>query len=529
MANAQMGGQGGNGNGDTFVTTVGYEKPPTKMQKVGNSLQGLLLGPVLIFFGCVLLWYNEEWAVKTHRSLNEALDAYVALPNANQPAPEHRGRLVHLTHMASIEGRPVEDPVFGLTRPQAVSLQRQVEIYQWVEEIQTKKIKKGDRTEVQEIVQYKKKWVPNPIESEKFRHPEGHENCCGSLPLTSESFRADQVKVGIYTMSYGLVRQMNQSQRVPSSEVKNLPEGAVSASGAILLPRGGAAAVNAALPSSRDNNSGIEERVTRMDGEEKVLYIVSATGESYSTREKALAAANANAIEERVTRVDGEEKIMYVVKATGDIYSTRERALDAAQNAVPARMQSNNRQLSQRQEDEIGDVRITFSEVPCTVVSVLAQMAESGDGLVPWRSKQGSGYEVIKLAYGVQSAADMIADAQTSNTVKTWVFRFFGWFLNFIGYNMVTSIISTTADITLNWIPLLGPMATSIINLGVGIANFIMANCTTMIVASIAWIVYRPVLGVSLLAGSIGLFFMASQAGRGKPPSPMMKPSTASQ
>jgi hypothetical protein len=60
-------------------------------------------------------------------------------------------------------------------------------------------------------------------------------------------------------------------------------------------------------------------------------------------------------------------------------------------------------------------------------------------------------------------------------------------------------------------------MAMTIINLGVSIANFVMANCTTMIVASIAWIFYRPVLGVSLLTGSIGLFFMASQAGRRKP------------
>ena len=510
-----MGGGGGGGNHkDTFVTTIGFEKPKTKMQKVGNSLSGLLIGPVFIFFGCFLLWYNEEWAVKTYRSLNEALDAHVELPNANRAAPEHRGRLVHLTQMATVDGKPVEDPVFGLTRPNTISLERQVEIYQWVEDIKTKKVKKGDLTEVQEVVNYNKKWVRSPIDSSGFRHPEGHENCCGSLPLNAESFRADQIQLGIYSMSHGLAKQMNRSQHVPPSYVKTLPEGAVSSPNAIFLPRGGGSGETQALLPADD---GIELQVSKIDGEEKVVYVVKATGDSYSTREKALAAANANAIEERVTRVDGHEKILYVVKATGDSFSSREKALAAAVDAAPARMQQSNRQLSQRQGDEIGDVKITFSEVPCAVVSVLAAMSESGDALVPWRNKQGSGYEVLKLSYGVKSAAEMIQDAQTGNTVKTWVFRFSGWLLNFIGYNMITSIISTTADITLNWIPLLGPMAMTIINLGVSIANFVMANCTTMIVASIAWIFYRPVLGVSLLTGSIGLFFMASQAGRRKP------------
>ena len=528
LANAQMGaggnGGGGDGNGgsDTFVHTVGYERPPTAAQKVGNSLQGLLLGPIIIFFGCLLLWYNEEWAVKTHRSLNEALNVYVSLPSAKQFTPEHQGRLVHLTHMASVEGRSVEDPFFGVSRPNAVSLQRQVEIYQWVEDIQKKKIKRGETTEIQEVVNYYKKWVSTPIDSQNFRHPKGHENCCGTLPMPSESFRADQVKLGLYTLSYALTKQMNRSYSVPSSEVKKLPNGAVSAGSAIYLPRGGATGQAALPPASGED--GIEEQRTVLDGVEKFLYIVKATGHSYSSREKALEAAKseamASAIEEKVTRVDGEVRTLYVLKATGDSYSTREKALAAAQDMAPVRSQS-GRQIMERQEDEIGDVKVTFSEVPCTTVSVLAQLSESGDGLVPWRSKQGSGYEVAQLAYGVQSAADMIQNAQQMNSVKTWFLRFFGWLMNFIGFHMVTSIISTTADITLNWIPLLGPMATSIINLGVNVANFILANCISLIVASIAWVFYRPVLGMSLLAGSIGLFFTASRAGRGKGSSPI--------
>lgn len=96
---------------------------------------------------------------------------------------------------------------------------------------------------------------------------------------------------------------------------------------------------------------------------------------------------------------------------------------------------------------------------------------------------------------------------------------------------MITSIITTTvhctpslttltltltleqADITLNWIPYLGPFATSIINLGVFIANFVLGTATATITAAIAWIFYRPLLGFSLLAGAIGLLIFANKAG----------------
>ena len=113
--------------------------------------------------------------------------------------------------------------------------------------------------------------------------------------------------------------------------------------------------------------------------------------------------------------------------------------------------------------------------------------------------------------------------------------RVFGWILCFAGFSMITSIITTTADITLNWIPLLGGLATSLINLGVTahsqpltpisavpeptpncevfIANFVLATATATITAAVAWVWYRPVLGATLLAGAVGLLYVANKAG----------------
>jgi len=162
-------------------------------------------------------------------------------------------------------------------------------------------------------------------------------------------------------------------------------------------------------------------------------------------------------------------------------------------------------------------VKLHFSEVACRTVTILA--AQKGENLLPWKSYQGEGYDIAMLAIGQESAASLVASAQDSNTIWTWVKRVVGWILCFIGFQMITSIITTTADITLNWIPLLGGLATSLINLGVFIANVIMATSTSVIVAAVAWVFYRPVLGVTLLVGAIGLTVMGAKAGdaAGKP------------
>merc|ERR1711983_416233 len=81
------------------------------------------------------------------------------------------------------------------------------------------------------------------------------------------------------------------------------------------------------------------------------------------------------------------------------------------------------------------------------------------------------------------------------------------------GFGMITQIISTAADITLNWIPLLGPMANFIIDLGISIANITLASTTFFLVAGLSWIFYRPVLGFTLLACSIGTFYFSSKVG----------------
>ena len=442
-------GGGGGSGGDTYVTTVGYERRPGAVDKVKSSLMGLLLGPVMIAIGCMLLWHNEKWAIKTHKSLHEALDSFVEYGGGNENTHrDYNGKLIHMTQMLSTAratsgggnaaALAVTDPFFDLSRPNAIRLHREVEIYQWVESIKKKKVKRGEVNEIQEVVNYKKKWVSKPVDSYNFRHSDGHENFDSQLPFTSQSFAAGQVYMGQYMLADKLINQLQQSYPIPANEISKLPQGAQKSAfnnNAIYLPRGGGQQ---------------QEQVTGGDN-------------------------NEGGVQQQ------QRNIMLTTRAG---------------------------------EDEIGDIRITFSEVPAQVVSVLAKVQQGL--LTTWESKQGSGYDIGMLTSGTVSAHDMVHSAVTANTMKTYVFRFGGWLLNLIGFSMITSIIATTADITLNWIPLLGGMATSLINLGVSIANMIMATCTSLTIGSIAWVFYRPVLGISLLVGSLGLFFTASKLGKEK-------------
>ena len=112
------------------------------------------------------------------------------------------------------------------------------------------------------------------------------------------------------------------------------------------------------------------------------------------------------------------------------------------------------------------------------------------------------------------SGDEMIYNAQTTNTIMTWMKRGMGWIICFIGYSSVTQIITTSADIVLNWIPLVGSITTTLLTLGVFVTNFILTTCTTIPIIAVAWIRYRPFLGLGLLVLSIGLvFYVSSRVG----------------
>ena len=470
------GGGGGGLPGDTYTHTT-LERAPGMGQRLSNSFCGFMFGPILILVACFLLWHNEGSAIRTHKSLDQALDHHYAVDSSKPVTGEYDNELVHLTGKLGTQS-PATDTLFGLQRDNTISVTRNVEIYQWVEHSKTTKRKQHNGDTIKETTyHYSQEWKRKPVDSSKFMHPSGHENY-GILPFSSQTFTAGGIHLaGKYMLDESLLKQITWKSPVPMEAITHVPGGARIEGSYIYLAENGARNDIPKLNSHGDDLSGeIERNIVTMDGEDKIVYTLLASGEQFSSKERALQAAA------------------------------------SAPRAQVSQQQNSNNHLNRQSGPRVGDVRISFSETKCDVVSVLGRLY--GTMISKWPSKH-PGYEVGILKRGYESAPSMIQSAQASNSIKTWVVRGAGWLFNFIGFTMVTSIISTSADITLNWIPLLGPMATSLINIGVTLANLILASSTTTLVAGAAWIFYRPVLGISLVAGSIGLFYTASRAGAG--------------
>ena len=147
---------------------------------------------------------------------------------------------------------------------------------------------------------------------------------------------------------------------------------------------------------------------------------------------------------------------------------------------------------------QIGDLRISFDVVQQTDVSIVSK--QISNTFEPFKTKVGGSIELLEV--GVFSAADMFQKAQQSNKVLTWVLRLVGFLIMMIGLNMILKPLSVIADI----LPILG----NIVGAGTGLIAFLVSLVLSLLTVSIAWIVYRPLLGIILLVCGGGLTFLVA-------------------
>jgi len=145
---------------------------------------------------------------------------------------------------------------------------------------------------------------------------------------------------------------------------------------------------------------------------------------------------------------------------------------------------------------QIGDLEIDFQILKPTSISVIA--TQVGNTFEPYFSRNGNSIELVESK--VTSPENMIENARIHNEMLMWVLRVLGVVLTFFGFLALTGILSIIADI----VPILG----TIIGVGTTAVAFLMACATSFITIGIAWIAYRPLLGISLFASTAVLLFL---------------------
>lgn len=144
----------------------------------------------------------------------------------------------------------------------------------------------------------------------------------------------------------------------------------------------------------------------------------------------------------------------------------------------------------------VGDLRVRFLSVPTGPASVVAQ--QSGSTFVPYKTKTGGSVELLEP--GHVSAADMFQMAQDRNKMLTWAIRVGGFFLLGIAFSMILRPIAVLAGI----LPFLGRL----VGTGTTIIAFLLAGIVWGLTVSFAWIFYRPILGIIILAVTVFLLVL---------------------
>jgi hypothetical protein len=178
--------------------------------RLSDSFKSVLFGLLLMILAPWLLFWNEGRAVDEAAGIQEARGAVVAArPDPVDPANE--SKLVHVTGEART-GEALSDPEFGVSA-QALTMKRNVEMYQWVESKHTESRKKlgGGEEKVTEY-KYRKEWSDEPHESARFRHPEGHTN--PAMPWRSATFASTSATLGGFTLPKVVLQDLRAKEPV---------------------------------------------------------------------------------------------------------------------------------------------------------------------------------------------------------------------------------------------------------------------------------------------------------------------------
>ena len=152
----------------------------------------------------------------------------------------------------------------------------------------------------------------------------------------------------------------------------------------------------------------------------------------------------------------------------------------------------------------VGDVRVTFTKVLPGDVSILAVV--NGNTFEKFTAKNG--YSMMTLEDGSVSMDEMFANEHSANKTMSWILRLLGILLVFFGFKNIFNIITQLLKVL--------PFLANIADLGINLVAGVLAFAWSLVVIAIAWLFYRPVLGIILLIIAGGLIWFLGKKSKEK-------------
>ena len=455
--------------------------------RLGKSFGGVIVGIILFFGSIALLWWNEGRAVTTAKALAEGEGNVVAVKDISKVDSANAGKLVHMSGEASTS-ETLTDPTFALSK-NAIGLSRKVEYYQWVEHKSEKREKQmGGSEKVITTYTYSKEWVGTPQDSSAYKEA-GHENRVFMTLPGDCDVRAKEVSFGAFKLTSGQISRIGGEEPVSLEEYT--------------------------IPVSMANNAEVQGGNT--------LYLHMNPGRVVQPVQPVVTAttvqpapvngvqpAPVNAVQPAPVNAEQPAPVNAVQPApVNAVQPAPVNAVQPVATTVPAPVEGQPVAQPVQQptivfdtEAQIGDMRVQWSFVaPQRTISLVA--VQVNNTFEPYTAEDGGG-EVDLLTDGVKSAKAMFNDAKSANTMMTWIFRVAGFFAMFIGLSMLVAPLEVICDV----LPFLGNIVGAVSK---GVC-FIIALVISLLDIALAWLFYRPVIGIILLAAVVGVIYLAKKA-----------------
>ena len=153
----------------------------------------------------------------------------------------------------------------------------------------------------------------------------------------------------------------------------------------------------------------------------------------------------------------------------------------------------------------VGDVRVTWTYVkPENKISIIAKQKDNS--FTAYKAKNGKTIQMLTM--GTKAPEEMFQDAHDSNDMMLWVWRIVGIMLVIGGLKGIFGFLETILKVV--------PFLAGIFGWGVGVVCTVVGFVWSLIIIALAWLFYRPVIGITILAIAGFLIWVFAFKGKDK-------------
>ena len=302
---------------------------------------------------------------------------------------------------------------------------------------------------------YTKEWVSNPIQSSNFHDP-AYQNKNTVLTTIDESEQwAENVKFGAYTLPESLIHRISSREAMDLAISEDLLTQFDKATQAAYERFYG---VQKAIQPAAQQPTQQPAQVAAIPDSIKALL-----PDSVKAALDSLQAVN-DSINKQMESANNKKDLQYIHQASNVLYFGR----------VPG-------------APEVGDVRVTFEKVVPAKVTVMAVV--DGDTFKAYKAKNGKRFQTLVM--GKKTGDEIIEGEKEANNMILWALRIIGIMIVIGGLKGIFGFLETILKVV--------PFIANIFGWGVGIVCTVLGVVWSLIVIAIAWLFYRPLLGISLL------------------------------